>query len=95
MAEPTAAPRVIIEFCPGCRWQARAAWMAQELLTSLGEALAEVALRPAAAGVFRIWLDDELLADRKRDGGFPELAQIKRAVRDRVSPEQHLGHTDR
>lgn len=95
MAESVSSPRVIIEFCPGCRWQARAAWMAQELLTSLGEALAEVALRPAPSGVFRIWLNDELLADRKRDGGFPELAQIKRAVRDRVSPETGLGHTDR
>lgn len=95
MVESALSPRVVIEFCPGCRWQARAAWMAQELLTSLGEVLAEVALRPAAAGVFRIWLDEELLADRKRDGGFPELAQIKRAVRDRVNPEQGLGHTDR
>lgn len=93
MNEP-AGSKLVIEFCPGCRWQARAAWMAQELLTSLGDALEEVALRPAAPGVFRITLNGELLSDRKSDGGFPELAAIKRLVRDRIAPGRTLGHSD-
>lgn len=25
-------PRLVIEYCPGCRWGLRAGWMAQELL---------------------------------------------------------------
>ncbi len=36
--------RVAIHYCPKCRWLPRAAWVAQELLDSLGEHLAEVAL---------------------------------------------------
>ncbi|MBS63073.1 SelT/SelW/SelH family protein [Salinisphaera sp.] len=89
------APRVEIHFCPGCRWQARAAWMAQELLTTFGEALGEVAIVPAASGVFEIHLDGELLHSRKRDGGFPETKPIKQMIRDRIDPERGLGHSDR
>lgn len=87
--------RLVIEYCPRCRWLLRAAWTAQELLTSFENELAEVALRPADSGVFRIELDGELLADRKRDGGFPELPALKQAVRDRVAPERDLGHSER
>lgn len=85
---------VVIEFCPGCRWQARAAWMAQELMTSLHEHLCEVRIRVAESGVFRVYLDGQLLHDRKQAGGFPELAVIKRAIRDRLAPGQSLGHSD-
>ena len=88
------APRVEIHFCPGCRWQARAAWMAQELLTTFGDALGEVAIVPAASGVFEIHFDGELLHSRKRDGGFPETKPIKQMIRDRIDPERGLGHSD-
>ena len=39
-------PRVEIEYCTQCRWLLRAAWMAQELLTTFQDDLGEVALRP-------------------------------------------------
>ncbi len=28
-------------------------------------------------------------------GGFPELPELKRLVRDRVAPDRSLGHSDR
>ncbi|WP_028079417.1 SelT/SelW/SelH family protein [Solimonas soli] len=87
--------RVVIEYCPRCRWLLRAAWTAQELLTTFENELAEVALRPADSGVFRVYLDDELLADRKRDGGFADLPALKQAIRDRVAPGRDLGHSER
>lgn len=87
--------RIEIEYCPRCRWLLRAAWYAQELLTSFENELGEVALRPAASGVFRISLDGELLADRSRDHGFPDLPRLKQAVRDRIAPDRDLGHSDR
>ena len=34
-------PRVVIEYCPKCRWLLRAAWIAQELLTTFENELAE------------------------------------------------------
>ncbi|GAB3683540.1 SelT/SelW/SelH family protein [Salinisphaera aquimarina] len=89
------APRLEILFCPGCRWQARAAWMAQEFLTTFGDALGEVALIPAGAGVFEIRLDGHCLHSRKTDGGFPETRPIKQMIRDRIEPARDLGHSDR
>ena len=41
-------------------------------------------------------LDQEVLvACRARDGGFPELAELKRRIRDRVAPGRELGHSER
>lgn len=69
--------------------------MAQELLSTFAQELGEVALIPGTGGVFRIAVDDELIWDRKEQGGFPEITVLKQLVRDRVSPERDLGHADR
>lgn len=87
--------RVVIEYCTQCRWLLRAAWTAQELLTTFADELEEVALRPGQGGIFRISLDAELLTDRKRDGGFPDLPALKQAIRDRIAPQRELGHSER
>ncbi|HEU5015811.1 MAG TPA: Rdx family protein [Roseiflexaceae bacterium] len=39
-------PRVAIRYCTQCRWLLRAAWMAQELLTTFVTELGGVALVP-------------------------------------------------
>jgi selenoprotein W-related protein len=87
-------PRLEITYCTQCRWLLRAGWLAQELLTTFERELGEVALVPGTGGVFRIVLDGELVWDRTRHGGFPELPVLKRLVRDRVAPDRSLGHTD-
>lgn len=86
--------RVEIEYCTGCRWLLRAGWLAQELLTTFQEELQEVAIRPGKGGIFQVRLNDEILADRARDGGFPDLPVLKQAIRDRVAPDRDLGHSD-
>ncbi len=83
-----------IEYCTGCKWLLRAAWTAQELLSTFEKDLGEVSLAPAGSGVFRVLLDGELLWDRKRDGGFPEAAELKRLVRDKIQPDRNLGHCE-
>lgn len=88
-------PSVSITYCTQCRWLLRATWLAGELLTSFTTDLGEVVLRPGVGGVFQVAVDGELIWDRKTDGGFPELAPLKRLVRDRVAPGRDLGHTDR
>lgn len=90
-----ALPRVAIRYCTGCRWMLRAAWMAQELLTTFEKELAEVALQPGSGGVFQVSIDGELLWDRSRDGGFPDIKELKQRVRDRVAPDKSLGHSDK
>lgn len=91
----TRSPRLEIEYCTQCRWLLRAGWTAQELLTTFQSELGEVALVPGTGGVFDVRLDDEVIWSRKAERGFPDLAELKRLVRDRVAPDRDLGHSDR
>ena len=88
-------PRVEITFCTQCRWLLRAAWVAQELITTFPDELGETALVPGSGGVFEIRVDDELIWSRKQEGRFPEITELKQLVRDRIAPEKDLGHSDR
>jgi selenoprotein W-related protein len=88
-------PRVSITYCTQCRWLLRAAWLAQELLTTFEEEVGEVALQPGTGGVFEIRLNDELIWSRKQEGRFPEAKEVKQRVRDHVAPDRSLGHSDR
>ena len=57
--------------------------------------LDEVALQPGTGGVFQIEANGQRIWERKSDGGFPEITELKRRVRDVVCPERELGHIDR
>jgi len=87
--------RIQIVYCRQCRWLLRAAWMAQELLTTFEEELSEVALRPGTGGIFEVRLGDALIWSRKEEGRFPDIPEIKQRVRDRIAPGRSLGHSDR
>ena len=89
------APRLEIVYCAKCRFLLRASWLAQELLTSLGEELGEVALQPGDGGIFEVHLDGERIWAKSLSGRFPEPKDIKQLVRDRVAPGKDLGHSDR
>lgn len=86
--------RVAITYCPRCRWLLRAAWTAQELLTTFERELAEVALRPGTKGVYEIRLGDAVIWSREAEGRFPELKELKQRIRDIVAPDRGLGHSD-
>lgn len=91
-------PRVQIEYCPGCKWMMRSAWMAQELLSTFEKEIREVALVPSpASGTFTISIDKVLIWDRRDPAtpGFPDIKDLKKRVRDLVDPERDLGHSDR
>ena len=87
-------PRVEIVYCTQCRWQLRAAWMAQELLSTFADELGEVALAPGKGGVFQIRVDGELIWDRAEREGFPDVKELKQLVRDRIAPHKNLGHSE-
>ena len=90
----TRSPRLEIEYCTQCRWLLRAAWLAQELLTTFVDDLGEVALVPGKGGVFEVRLDGETLWSRKAEGRFPEAKEVKQRLRDRIAPGRNLGHSD-
>ena len=70
----------------------RAAYLAQELLTSFEHELGEVALVPASGGIFEVTLDGETLASNRETKSMPEASEVKRLLRDRIAPERSIGH---
>lgn len=90
-----AKPVLEIEYCTQCRWLLRAAWLAQELLTTFEEELGGVALIPGSGGIFEVRGAGILLWSRKTEGRFPEAKELKQRVRDQIAPERSLGHSDR
>jgi selenoprotein W-related protein len=88
-------PAITITYCRQCNWMLRSGWMAQELLSTFSEELGSVTLVPGTGGIFTIEVNGELIWDRKRDGGFPDVKSLKGRVRDRIDPERSLGHIDR
>lgn len=57
-------PRLEIEYCTQCGWLLRAAWLAQELLTTFQRELGEVALVPGTGGIFVVRLDGDVVWNR-------------------------------
>ena len=88
-------PRVEVAYCTQCKWLLRAGWVAQELLNTFSDVLGEVALIPGSGGIFEVRVEDDLVWSRERDGGFPQIKELKRRVRDRVDAQRDLGHVDR
>jgi selT/selW/selH-like putative selenoprotein len=102
-------PRVAITYCTQCRWLLRAAYYAQELLTTFGASIGEVALIPATGGLFQVQLSykdpaathndvaaqEVLIWDRKAEGGFPETKILKQKIRNYIEPQKDLGHSDK
>ena len=88
-------PLVEIEYCRQCRWLLRAAWTAQELLTSFEDEVGGVTLKPGTGGVFTVSVDGDLVWSRKEKGHLPDIKELKRLVRDHIAPDRSLGHTDR
>lgn len=88
-------PVIDIYYCRQCNWLLRAAWMAQELLSTFSEDVAAVSLHPDTGGHFEILIDGLSIWERKRDDGFPDIKQLKQRVRDAIDPDRSLGHIDR
>ncbi len=84
--------RVEIRYCTQCKFLLRAAWLAQELLSTFEKELAEVALVPGAGGIFEVRLDGETIASNSETKRMPEAAEVKRLLRDRIAPGRTIGH---
>ncbi|KAL5000799.1 Rdx family-domain-containing protein [Aspergillus recurvatus] len=120
-AKAYSKPRITIQYCTQCKWMLRAAYFAQELLSTFNTDIGEIALVPRTGGVFTVTIfpsisinpnttsdsqsnsesetqfskEGTILWDRKRDGGFPEVKELKSRVRNVIDPGRDLGHTDR
>jgi selenoprotein W-related protein len=87
---------ITIEYCPKCGWMLRAAYMAQELLTSFTGDIKGVLLQPSeTSGTYTISVNEKVIFDRRTASRFPEIKELKQLVRDEVAPAKSLGHSDR
>ncbi|RYY37722.1 MAG: SelT/SelW/SelH family protein [Sphingobacteriaceae bacterium] len=93
---PDKKPTITIEYCPKCGWMLRAAYMAQELLTTFTDEIYGVTLVPSEnGGSYIVTVNDSVIFDRKERGRFPEIKELKQLVRDVASPDKSLGHSDK
>ncbi|MFV0606705.1 MAG: SelT/SelW/SelH family protein [Niabella sp.] len=89
-------PLLTIEYCPKCSWLLRSAYFAQEILTTFEEDIEGITLKPSEiSGRFSIYVDKNIIFDRKQYGGFPDVKYLKQIIRDVVNPEKNLGHSDK
>ena len=87
--------QVEIEYCTQCRWLLRAAWLAQELLTTFEQELFAVILQPGTGGIFEVRLNGAVIFSRKDNARFPESKELKQLIRDLIVPDRDLGHSDK
>ena len=84
-----------IEYCTLCRWMLRAAWLAQELLSTFDDDIKSVKLIPTQGGIFKVRANGEEIWCRKADAGFPDAKSLKQRLRDLIDPARDLGHLDK
>lgn len=86
---------VDIYYCPKCKWLARAAWTAQEILQTFEEELQGVTLHPSANdGEFLVKLGEYVIWDRKKYRSFPQPRDLKIKIRNILCPDKDLGHNE-
>lgn len=69
--------------------------MAQEILSTFQGEIGEVALIPGTGGIFKVVAAEQVVWERKAEGGFPQPKELKQRIRDVIAPAKDLGHSDR
>ena len=88
-------PVIEIEYCIKCKWLTRASWISQELLSTFSNDIGGITLIPSSvAGIFEIRSGQNVIWERSKKGGMPEIKKLKQKVRDLVAPDKELGHID-
>ncbi|KAL4881347.1 Rdx family-domain-containing protein [Aspergillus karnatakaensis] len=70
--QKTSPPRITIQYCTQCKWMLRAAYFAQELLSTFSTDIGEIALVPRTGGVFTVTLFPSLLSSTSTTQGGSE-----------------------
>ncbi|KAK4668706.1 uncharacterized protein QC764_709760 [Podospora pseudoanserina] len=82
-ATTTRLPRVTIQFCTQCKWMLRAAYFAQELLSTFSTSLGEVALQPSTGGVFVVEITTSSPATTTEAGSSDQVKLLTKILWDR------------
>jgi selenoprotein W-related protein len=73
--------KVKITYCAECGYEPQTLDLAKALMVEFGPRLSSIELIPWESGMFDVTVDGQLVHSMRRDGGFPEHAKIKDAIR--------------
>lgn len=76
--------KVKITYCAECGYEPQALDLTKALMYEFGAQLSAIELIPWESGTFDVSVDGQLIHSMKRDGGFPQHASVKSAVRSRL-----------
>ena len=78
--------KVKITYCAECGYEPQTLELARALMYEFANDLSSLELIPWEGGTFDVSVDGELVHSMGRDGGFPDPALVKGAVRARLAP---------
>jgi selenoprotein W-related protein len=82
--------KVKITYCAECGYEPQALDLTKALMYEFGARLSAIEIIPWESGTFEVSVDGELVHSMKREGGFPEHASVRSAVRARLDRGSHV-----
>ena len=76
--------KVKITYCAECGYEPQALELTKSLMYEFGGQLSAIELIPWESGTFDVSVGSDLIHSMRRDGGFPQYASVRAAVRARV-----------
>ena len=84
------AVKVKITYCAECGYEPHALDLTKALMYEFGAQLTAIEIIPWESGTFDVSVNGELIHSMKREGGFPEHATVKSAVRSRLESRPNV-----
>jgi selenoprotein W-related protein len=77
--------KVKITYCAECGYEPQTLDLVKALMYEFGHDVASIEVIPWDSGTFDVTVDGAIIHSMKREGGFPDHAVVKRAIRERLA----------